>query len=47
MRKIRRRCKCGCGGITNYGKIYVLGHQYRGKKHSETHKIIRINKIIK
>lgn len=37
-RKIRRRCKCGCGGITNYGKMYVLGHQNRGQKFSETHK---------
>jgi G:T-mismatch repair DNA endonuclease (very short patch repair protein) len=24
--KIRRRCKCGCGGITNYGKKYIKGH---------------------
>lgn len=24
--KIRRRCKCGCNGITNYGKKYIWGH---------------------
>ena len=22
--KIRRRCKCGCGGVTNYSKIYMF-----------------------
>ena len=26
IRKIRRRCKCGCGNITNYGKKYMPGH---------------------
>jgi len=27
--KIRRRCKCGCGSITNYNKKWVLGHHAR------------------
>ena len=31
---IRRRCKCGCGEITNYGKKYIHGHNWEGKKHS-------------
>lgn len=30
IRKIRRRCARGCGGITNYGKMYINGHQNRG-----------------
>lgn len=40
-KKIRRRCKCGCKGITNYGKRYINGHAnldgtYRlGHKHSD------------
>lgn len=25
-KKIRRRCACGCSGITNYGKRWVDGH---------------------
>lgn len=25
-RKIRRRCKCGCGGITRPGRIWIQGH---------------------
>ena len=24
--QLRRRCKCGCGSITNYGKKWVSGH---------------------
>lgn len=33
--KIKRRCKCGCGSITNYGKIYVCGHNNKGRKYPE------------
>jgi len=29
MRKIRRRCSCGCKKITNYGKKYISGHNRR------------------
>lgn len=36
--KIHRRCKCGCGGITNYGKKYIWGHNWRNKKHSKEHR---------
>ena len=31
--RIRRRCKCGCRGITNYGKKYIHGHHRKNKKH--------------
>jgi len=34
-RKIRRRCKCGCGSITNYGKKYLRGHHRRNIKLSK------------
>lgn len=27
--KIHRRCACGCGGITNYGKKWLQGHSSR------------------
>ena len=40
--KIRRRCKCGCGGIANYGKKYVHGHHRR----DEIHSIESIKKMI-
>jgi len=35
--RIRRRCSCGCGSITNYGKKYISGHnrKWEGKKHTE------------
>ena len=32
MKKIRRRCLCGCGKITNYGKKYINGHNGRKLK---------------
>lgn len=35
MRKIRRKCKCGCREITNFGKKYVWHHYWVGKKLSE------------
>ncbi len=38
---IRRRCKCGCDRLTNYGKKYVYGHNRKGKigiKFTEEHK---------
>lgn len=44
-RKIRRRCKCSCGDITNYGKVYIWGHNafgnanWFGQKHSEKSKL--------
>lgn len=28
--KIRRRCKCGCGRITNPGNKYIYGHHFFG-----------------
>lgn len=34
--KIRRKCKCGCGGITNYGKKWVVGHH--SHKHTQKSK---------
>lgn len=34
MKKIRRKCKCGCGEITNSGRVYIYNHHLRGKKHS-------------
>jgi len=34
-RKIRRRCRGGCGGITSPGKKYILGHTWENKKRSE------------
>lgn len=33
--KIRRRCACGCGGVTGIGKKYIYAHNRRGKKLSE------------
>ena len=35
---ILRRCKCGCGGVTNPGRRYIHGHNNRGVKFSEEHK---------
>jgi outer membrane protein assembly factor BamA len=41
IRKIRKRCACGCKKITNYGKKWVKGHHSFGNtntlgyKHSE------------
>lgn len=32
-RKIRRRCKCGCGRRTSIGKLYLQGHNSGNKKH--------------
>ena len=37
-KKIRRRCRCGCGSITNYGRIYINNHHRLGKRFSEEHK---------
>ena len=40
--KIRRKCKCGCGRITNPGKKYIHGHNSvcnKGCKRSEESKI--------
>lgn len=37
-KKIRRRCKCGCGQLTKKGRKYVVGHHRIGKTFSETHK---------
>lgn len=36
--EIKRLCACGCGGITNYGKKYISGHNSKGKKFSKKHK---------
>ena len=33
MNKIIRKCKCGCRGITNYGKKYIRGHNISRSKH--------------
>jgi len=30
--RICRRCKCGCGEITNLGKKWIFGHHMRGRK---------------
>lgn len=40
-RKIRKRCKCRCGKITNYGKQYILGHNKSqlGLKRSEEQRL--------
>lgn len=38
MIKIKRRCKCGCGNITNCGRKWIRGHGWTGKKFSEEHK---------
>lgn len=44
-RKIHRRCKCGCGKITNCGKKYVRGHNRLGCKHSkESKKVMSLAK---
>lgn len=40
MRKIRKRCACGCGGITKPGNVYIYQHHAfgntnrKGAKHS-------------
>lgn len=39
MRKIRRRCKCGCKEITNPGRMYIQHHHRRGKKLSAETKL--------
>lgn len=37
MRKIKRRCKCGCGKITNPGRKYIRHHYNGGAfKHGKT-----------
>lgn len=50
MRKIRRRCGCGYGNITNYGKRFRNGHSSRVRKISEKHKknmsLVQIGKRI-
>ena len=33
MRKIRRKCKCGCGGITNPGRKYIWEHHSFGNRY--------------
>ena len=33
-----RPCKCGCGGLTQPGNIFILGHTQRGKVFSVEHK---------
>jgi len=43
---IRRRCKCGCGGITNYGKKYIHGHNWKNKNRSdETRKKMSLSQM--
>ena len=32
--KIHRRCKCGCGGLTNYGKVYIFNHHAFGNTYA-------------
>jgi len=37
-----RFCKCGCGEITNPGRLYIQGHHWRGRHHKpETKEKIR------
>lgn len=42
--KIRRRCKCGCGQITNPGRKYITGHVVAWNKGTGKTKIRRICK---
>lgn len=37
--KIHRRCKCGCGQVTNPGKKWIRGHNKIGIKPSEKTKL--------
>lgn len=33
--QIKRRCACGCGEVTNYGKRYIYRHGTKGMKLSK------------
>lgn len=35
MNKEIKLCKCGCGSIANPGRDYIIGHYWKGVKHSD------------
>jgi len=39
MRRIKRRCECGCGSIANLGRRYINGHQNRNMSAEQRSKI--------